>query len=70
MTINEFIDQLNKLGVSGDQELRISAFGGMRHGKSIKCVSQGFDWDMGAVIIHPEHALTMYVPPKAKRPAR
>lgn len=69
MTINEFIEQLNKLGLSGNEELRISAFGGMRHGKSVKGVSKGFDWDMGAVIIHPEQALTTCVPPKEKEPS-
>lgn len=64
MTISELIERLNDLGVSGDEEIRIAAFGGMRQGKSLGRVSIGFDWDNGAVILHPVAPLTIKGPPK------
>lgn len=67
MTINELIEQLNQLGAGGDMELRVSAFGGMRSGKSIKSVSLGFDWDRGAVILHPLEPLTLKELPRKAR---
>ena len=67
MTINEFIDALNKLGVSGDEQLCVHSFGGIGgSGRPIKSVSNGFDWDMGKVIVHTETALTIMPPPKKK----
>lgn len=68
MTINEFIEALNKLGVSGDQKLCVSSFGGIGgSGMEIKRVSKGFDWDQGKVLIHTEHALTLMPSPKSKK---
>lgn len=59
MTINKFIEKLNQMGVSGDDPLRVRAFGGMRHGKEISDVKPGIDWDHGAVIIHTEVPLSV-----------
>lgn len=68
MTVNEFIAELNKLGVSGDQQLCVSSFGGIGgSGMEIKRVSKGFDWDQGRVMIHTVHALTLMPVPKSKK---
>lgn len=65
MTLNEFIEWANKNGsVAGDMKLRVQAFGGMRGGKDIEFASVGFDWDHGAIILHPKVALTI----KEKKP--
>jgi hypothetical protein len=68
MTINEFIEALNKLGVSGDQQLCVHSFGGIGgSGREIKRVAKGFDWDQGMVMIHTEQPLTL-MPTKAEKP--
>lgn len=60
MTINEFIEALNRLGVSGDQQLCVHSFGGIGgSGREIRSVSKGFDWNQGKIIIHTTHALMM-----------
>jgi hypothetical protein len=67
MTINELIAEFNRLQLSGDEQVRVQAFGGMRHGKNINKVSVGFDWDKGAVVLHPEIPLTIFERPEAKK---
>jgi len=62
MTINDLIDFLNKHELAGDLKLRVHAFGGMRGGKDIERASIGFDWDHGAIILHPKQTLTLYKP--------
>jgi hypothetical protein len=53
MTINEFIEKLNEMGVDGNSKLCVHAFGGICGiGHDIKDVSIGFDWDSGKTIIH------------------
>lgn len=68
MTINEFIDLLNKLGVSGDEQLCVHSFGGIGgSGRAIARVSRGFDWDHGKVMVHTEQPLTMMPKPTPKK---
>jgi len=60
MRVNEFIEACNSMPqMHGDMEIRVSALGGMREGKSIKSLRIGFDWDMGAVILEPTIPLTI-----------
>lgn len=66
MTINEFLAELEKLGVSGDEQLKISAFGGIgSHGKPIRSVFRGIDWDTGAILI--DCSLPLWLKPAAAK---
>lgn len=67
MTLDEFTEECRRLNVRGDAELRVQAFGGMRSGKPIRAVSVGFDWDAGAVVLHPAQALTLMPTPRRER---
>ncbi len=62
MTINEFIEEIDKLRdrLNGDEQLCVSASGGIgAHGKPIKSVSLGFDWDKGKILLHPTFPLML-----------
>lgn len=61
MKVNEFIAKLNELGVSGDQQLCVSAMGGIGgSGREISNVSQGFDWDRGKILLHTSQPLEIH----------
>lgn len=60
MTVDEFRQKLEELDLTGNEELRISAMGGLGgYGKPIAGLSLGFDWDHGDVLIIPKHALRL-----------
>ena len=54
MTVNDFIARLNKLGITGDEPLIVSCFGGLTCNRNvIEHVHKGFDWHMGCVVLQP-----------------
>ena len=69
MTVNELIARFNELGLTGDEKVRVEASGGMRSGKDVESVSVGFDWNAGAVILHPAVALQMMHVKRKRKPA-
>jgi len=66
MTVKELIADLQTR--DPDAEVRIAAFGGMRSGKKLKDVSNGFDWDSGSVLLNPDTQLTVYTRTKPTAP--
>ena len=67
MTVNDFIARLNKLGITGDEPLIVSCFGGLTCNRNvIEHVHKGFDWHMGCVVLQPTHAVTL-MPKKGEK---
>ena len=52
MTINEFIEKCNELGVSGDEQIAVHVSGVLGGSVCIKSISKGFDWDDGKIVLH------------------
>lgn len=69
MTVNELIQKLNDLQISGDETISIHARTGGLGGavSEISSVSLGFDWTSGRVMLHPTPQL-MAIPAKDVEP--
>lgn len=69
MTINQLIEKLNEIGVSGDEQICVGACGGLgAHGKEIDIVSRGFDFDTGKILLHPKQPLILMKKPGQPKP--
>lgn len=60
MTINQLIEKLNEMKVSGDMTVRIHAFGGIGARPCVSDASIGFDWDKGSILLQATPQLTIY----------
>lgn len=61
MTINEFIDQLNAMGVTGDEALCVHAFGGIGgSGIEVTGIGKGFDWNRGKLMLSTKQQLQLF----------
>lgn len=70
MKVVELLEKFRDLELTGQEDVLVHASGGMRRGKAIGDVSVGFDWDMGAIILHPKVPLQIMdkVIPKLPEP--
>lgn len=59
MKLKDFLAWIKKVDCTGEEEIVVHAFGGMRHGKAIVSATLGFDWDAGKILMHPEVPLFM-----------
>lgn len=67
MTVNEFIEELNRLGATGDDKLCIQVVGVLgASGVEVTSVAKGFDWNKGRLILNTEKNLSILQPVKRK----
>lgn len=68
MKVNELIETFNAMpDLSGDDNLRISAMGGMAGYPVIESASRGFDWNNHSVVLTTKTPLQIHVPVDKKK---
>lgn len=62
MTVSEFIEKCNEIGVSGDEQICVHVLGTLGGFPCVKSISKGFDWNDGRIILHLPIAVKIYNP--------
>ena len=66
MTTKQLIEKLQELDPSGEDDVVVHSFGGIGRFIGIQNVSLGFDWNRGAIVLHPSVTLTIYAQKERK----